>query len=52
MVSFVQDIGGGNKIVWDLDNPNDAEAIGTIISVLFVLLTVALVVLLIYVLFF
>ena len=28
MVSFVQDIGGGNKLVWDLDKIKDSDTIG------------------------
>lgn len=52
MVSFVQDIGGGNKIVWDLNNPDDAETFNTMISVLAVLSVVCLVAFLIYVIFF
>ena len=45
MVSFVQDIGDGNKLVWDLDNPNDAKTFNTMMIVLsvFVLLIVVII---------
>ena len=52
MVSFVQDIGGGNKLVWDLDNPDDANAFTAMIITIFILGCIAAVGFGIYYLFF
>ncbi len=52
MVSFVQDIGGGNKLVWNLDDPKDAEALTAVFATIIVLGVIALIGFGIYYLFF
>ena len=52
MVSFVQDIGGGNKLVWNLDDPKDAEVLTAVFATIIVLGVIALIGFGIYYLFF